>query len=157
MPTTPLPTTPPPTTPLDLLGRWHLEREIDDRYAGTRLRVTGTALLDRDEDDCVRWHEEGLLERPGAAPATVHRTLLVVRDAHGSWQVVFDDGRPFHPWRPGVEVEHPCVADLYRGVIEVGDGRGAVFWRVVWHVRGPAKDHTIRTTYTRASADGSLA
>lgn len=143
-----MPTTPSPPTPLDLLGRWRLEREVEDRYASARLRVTGTALLEALADGRVRWHEEGTLERPGSAPAAVHRTLLVVRDDQGCWQVTFDDGRPFHPWAPGVEVDHPCVDDLYRGVVDVHDLHDAARWTVTWQVRGPAKDHTITTAYT---------
>ncbi|VXC51112.1 DUF6314 family protein [Nocardioides sp. AX2bis] len=144
-----MPTTPTLTTPLDLLGRWSLEREIEDRYAAARLRVTGTAVLEQVDGGRVRWHEEGLLERPGSAPAAVHRTLLVVPDAAGSWQVTFDDGRPFHPWSPGLAVDHPCADDLYRGVVDIQD-RGR--WTVTWQVRGPAKDHTITTAYARPVA-----
>lgn len=148
MPRTPTPT---PTltttpTPLDLLGRWSLERDVEDRYASARLSVTGTALLEQVGDGRVRWHEEGVLTRPGSAPAAVHRTLLVVPDADGSWQVTFDDGRPFHPWSPGVRVDHLCADDLYRGLVDVPD---QVRWTVTWQVRGPAKDHTITTAYTR--------
>lgn len=144
-----MPTTPTVTTPLDLLGRWSLERDIDDRYAAVRLRVTGTAVLEQREDGRVRWHEEGTLERPGSAPAAVHRTLLVVPDTDDAWQVTFDDGRPFHPWSPGVAVDHPCADDLYRGVVTVHD-HGS--WTVTWQVRGPAKDHTIITSYHRSAA-----
>lgn len=141
-----MPTTPTLPTPLDLLGRWHLAREIDDRYAGARLRVVGTAGLERLEDGRVRWHEEGTLQRPGCAPAAVHRTLLMVPDADGAWQVTFHDGRPFHPWAPGAQVDHPCADDLYRGLVAVRDDAA---WTVTWWVRGPAKDHTITTSYTR--------
>lgn len=142
-------TTPTVTTPLDLLGRWILERDVDDRYASVRLRVTGTAVLEQVADGRVRWHEEGTLTRPGGAPAAVHRTLLVVPDADGAWQVTFDDGRPFHPWSPGVEVDHPCAADHYRGTVVVHDEER---WTVTWQVRGPAKDHTITTAYARPVA-----
>ncbi len=142
------------TTPLALLGRWRLERHIDDRYARVRLRVTGTAVLEPTGDGRVRWHEEGLLERPGSAPAAVCRTLfLVPGPGEGpQWRVTFDDGRPFHPWTPGVMVDHTCAEDLYRGVVEVPDGvhsGGTGPWTVTWQVRGPVKDHTITTGYTR--------
>lgn len=144
-----MPTTPILTTPLDLLGRWGLERDVEDRYASARLHVTGSAVLEEVDDGRVRWHEEGVLTRPGSAPATVHRTLLVVPAADGSWQVTFDDGRPFHPWSPGVRVDHPCVDDLYRGLVDVHDRSR---WTVTWQVRGPAKDHTITTAYSRPTA-----
>ncbi len=149
-----MPTTPTSTTPLALLGRWTLERDIDDRYARARLRVTGTAVLGPAGDGRVRWHEEGLLERPGSEPAAVQRTLLLVPGPGDEprWQVTFEDGRPFHAWTPGVEVDHPCAEDLYRGLVEVpsaAHGGAAARWTVTWRVRGPAKDHTIVTTYRR--------
>lgn len=142
-----------PATPLDLLGRWRLERTIEDRYARARLRVRGEAVLEQVGDGRVRWHEDGLLERPGAEPAAVHRTLFLVPGPDGdpdAWSVTFDDGRAFHPWTPGHEVDHPCAADHYRGLVET-DG-AAEPWRVVWHVRGPAKDHTITTDYRPAGS-----
>jgi hypothetical protein len=32
--------------------------------------------------------------------------------------VTFDDGRDFHRWQPGAEVEDPCAPDLYVGTVE---------------------------------------
>lgn len=161
MPTTPrIPTATPtvtPTasmaTPLALLGRWRLERVVEDRLADQTWHVTGECRLEQESDLQVRWQETGVLERPGAAPSTVARTLLVVRDDVGApWRVTFDDGRPFHPWTLGAEVDHPCAADHYRGLVDVVD---ADRWEVTWEVRGPAKDHTITTTYAACSADAA--
>ncbi len=144
------------TSPLDLLGSWRLERIIEDRLADAELRVVGTTVLhpaDERAKERVRWHEQGLLTRTDGAgsPCEVHRTLYVVPPDEaapaGPWWVRFDDGRPFHPWSPGLEVEHPCGHDLYRGLVEV-DGPDA--WRVTWHCTGPAKDYTMRSRLTRA-------
>lgn len=143
------------TSPLDLLGRWSFRRRIDDRRAGELLRVEGHCVLEPCGEASVRWHEEGLLERPGtvpaADPAPVTRTLYVVRDATRTWRVTFEDGRPFHPWVPGIEVDHPCAPDHYRGRLDLGavdPATGApTSWSTTWEVHGPAKDHTIATTY----------
>ena len=144
------------TSPLDLLGSWRLERVIEDRLADAVLRVVGTTVLDLADEragERVRWHEQGLLSRTDGAgpPSEVHRTLYVVPPDEAApaqmWWVRFDDGRPFHPWSPGLEVEHPCGRDLYRGRVEV-DGPDA--WRVTWHCTGPAKDYTMRSRLTRA-------
>lgn len=155
------------TTPLDLLGTWRLHRDVEDRRDRQRLRVTGSTTLERLDDGRVRWHDEGTLFRPGAEAAPVHRTLHAVPPGHpdepdgGStggtgctrgtggtgWWVTFEDGRPFHPWLLGTDVEHPCGEDRYRGRVDVSDPRLA--WRVVWDVRGPGKDYTMRTTYSR--------
>lgn len=137
------------STPLDLLGRWRLVRTIEDHRSGETLGVAGTALLEATDDGAVRWFEEGVLHRPGAVPAEVSRTLLVVPPALESdepWWVRFVDGRPFHPWRPGADVAHPCTPDLYRGRIDL-DLPGC--WRVRWRVTGPAKDYTTWTTCSR--------
>ncbi len=132
--------------PPDLLGVWRLERRVEDHLAGGDVDVVGTTVLELVEDR-VRWHERGLLRRADGtgSPSEVHRTLYAVpRD--GAWWVDFDDGRPFHPWSPGVEVEHPCGRDLYRGLVEVD---APDRWRVTWHCTGPAKDYTMRSHLTR--------
>ena len=61
----------------------------------------------------------------------------------------FADGRFFHglDLRSGRHIaDHPCSADLYRGDFTVRD---ADHWRVVWRVRGPAKDLELVTEYAR--------
>jgi len=132
------------TSPLDLLGTWDLARDIDDRHDDQHLTVTGTTVLTADGPDRVTWHESGLLHRPGHAAAPVTRTLGVVRRGAG-WWVVFDHGGDFHPWAPGDWVEHPCGADLYRGLVDVGRHRA---WTITWEVRGPAKDYTMTSRLT---------
>ncbi len=137
------------SSPLDLLGHWRLERTIEDRRGAATLGVSGTVLLETTDGGAVRWHEVGVLRRPGAAPAEVSRRLLVVPPAPESdevWWVRFADGRPFHPWLPGTDVEHPCAPDLYRGRVDLDLPSG---WRVRWTVTGPAKDYTMSTTCSR--------
>ena len=63
----------------------------------------------------------------------------------GAWQVRFADGRPFHPWRPGVWVDHPCNADLYRGLVDASPDR----LRILWDVVGPTKDQRLFTRCVR--------
>ena len=58
--------------------------------------------------------------------------------------VFFDDGRPFHPWRPGEWVEHLCGEDTYRGLVEVEPAR----IRTLWDVSGPEKDQRLITRLT---------
>lgn len=146
-----------PASPRALLGRWELHRDIDDRYAGERLRVLGTLTLrhlDGPVDPGIDWAEEGRLHRPGRAGVSVARRLRVVRrdDGAGGWWVCFADGRDFHPWRPGTWVEHPCGPDRYRGLVEAGDARPGTrvaAWRVTWQVTGPTKDYTMTTRLHR--------
>lgn len=88
----------------------------------------------------------------------VSRTLYVVRTAGPvpDWEVRFADGRVFHPWSVGAEVDHPCAPDHYRGRIDV-DGSGERRragpldrWTVTWTAHGPHKDYTMVTVHTRA-------
>jgi hypothetical protein len=131
--------------PTDLLGTWALSREVDDRLAGETRQVDGTATLTQLADDHVRWSEEGTMRWTGHE-VPVERTLDVRREVTGDWVVHFSDGRVFHPWTVGEQVDHPCSPDHYRGRIDVApDGRS---WTVTWHSTGPAKDYVLRTRHT---------
>jgi hypothetical protein len=125
--------------PRALIGRWTLRRRLVDRRLGQRGTVRGTLEITPE----LHWREKGQLAWGGALLA-VTRELVFVADGAG-WTMCFSDGRPFHPWRPGEIVEHPCRADLYRGIVDVGPGS----LRVLWDVTGPAKDQRIITRCSR--------
>lgn len=132
--------------PRTLLGRWSLDRLIQDRYAGQDLRVIGTTELTLEQDGRIRWFDAGTLRR-GNTTTPVQRTSYLVRDG-ADWQVTFEDGSPFHPWQPGNDVEHPCAADLYRGRVDLSVvERG--HWYVLWTVSGPEKDYSMTSEMTR--------
>ena len=64
-------------------------------------------------------------------------------------EVLFEDGRAFHDFRPDERrpaIRHPCGADLYRG--RYGLARWPV-WTTFWIVAGPRKDYAMRTRYAR--------
>lgn len=142
------------TQPTDLLGRWRLARRLRDRHSGLAGTVAGTLTLDA-EDGEILWREHGVL-RIGESSYDVHRTYRLrwlsseqgsrIEATEDGWWVHFEDGREFHPWRPGEAVAHPCRADLYEGLIRV-DSSAA--WRVLWQVHGPTKDQTILTRLSR--------
>ncbi|WP_127480190.1 DUF6314 family protein [Nocardioides pantholopis] len=138
-----MPATDAPLLPTDLLGTWTLEREVDDRLGGEVRRVTGSASLARLADDHVRWTEEGVMTWSGGS-VEVGRTLDVVRRGDEGWWVLFSDGRDFHPWSVGSEVDHPCGADHYRGLV-TGDARA---WTVTWRTTGPHKDYVMVTRHS---------
>ena len=140
-------------TPTELLGTWRLTRVVDDRRSGERRDVLGSATLSASGPERVRWQESGTMTWPGHA-VEIQRTLYVDRvDRDGdSWLVRFEDGRPFHPWAVGAEVEHACAPDTYRGLVEVeGEvaGEPVESWSVAWEAIGPEKDYRMRTAYDR--------
>ena len=130
--------------PTDLLGRWELDREIDDRAAAERHRVDGVLTLELVAPGRVRWSETGRWRHP-TGDVDVRRDLWLVHEPADGWWVRFDDERDFHPWSPGEPVVHPCAPDTYRGVVT----GTADSWTVVWEVTGPRKDYTMTTRLTR--------
>lgn len=134
------------TDPLSLEGRWEFDRRIDDRLAGEHGTVTGTAEFVNESDGRVRWTERGIMAWQ-ARNVPVSRTLfLELRD--DGWFVTFEDRRDFHRWIPGEVVDHPCNADLYRGLVAATQTDR---WTMTWEVRGPAKDYTMVTDLVRSA------
>jgi hypothetical protein len=128
--------------PYELQGRWALARRIVDRSSGGRGRVLGELSIVA-EGAGLRWQETGRLWW-GEQTYAVTRTTLLRR--HGdTWWMEFEDGRPFHPWRPGILVEHDCAGDVYRGVVDVRVNR----IRTLWDVNGPTKSQRLITRFTR--------
>jgi hypothetical protein len=125
-----------------LVGRWALARRVADRRAGMYGTVRGELQVAPDGAG-LRWVETGVL-RWGGVERPVSRGYLL-RETGDGWWVLFEDGRPFHPWRPGECVTHPCRADVYTGLITVDGGR----MRTLWDVRGPAKDQRLVTRFRR--------
>jgi hypothetical protein len=130
--------------PRALLGEWRLDRRVVDRRAGVSGTVRGALTLVADGPR-IRWRERGVL-RWNDADLPVTRDLVLAEEPDG-WQVRFADGRPFHPWRPGEVVEHPCNADLYRGLVDVRTDQ----MRILWDVVGPTKDQRLLTRCRRSA------
>ncbi|MDX8151685.1 DUF6314 family protein [Patulibacter brassicae] len=152
-----------PDLPAFLLGAWTIEREIDDRLAGRRGTLRGTATF-RPRGARLEWLERGTLRIGDLETAATRRLWIVPADedvgrpspagappsrAVGRWEVRFEDGRPFHPLDlrdGGCAVDHPCRADHYAGSYAVLD-RDA--FRARWRVVGPRKDQLISSLYRR--------
>jgi hypothetical protein len=138
--------------PLRLVGTWDFRREVQDHRDGSAYTARGEATFGAEDDGRIRWAENGTLSwSTGTTPVT--RTLFLVRDEPGvagsssGWRVTFEDGRDFHPWTGGA-VEHLCGRDLYQGGVAVPPGRPRS-WELTWRVRGPEKDYTMHTRYSR--------
>lgn len=133
-----------------LSGAWRAERVVRNLASGDEGRFLGTVEFGPLEDG------EGLLQRESGdftwrgVTRPAERTLRFLRDQEGTADVRFADGRFFHglDLRSGRHVaDHPCSADLYQGEFTVRDED---HWRVVWRVRGLAKDLELVTDHTRA-------
>lgn len=131
-----------------LAGSWHLDREITSltgRIIGT---FTGSATFTPNAGTLI-YHEEGTL-RFGSYQGPAFRTLHYHLRGAGQAAVYFDYGDFFHDLdlSEGVwSTQHPCRDDLYRGEFQVfGPDR----WQQSWVVRGPGKNHSLRTLFIRA-------
>jgi len=130
----------------DFLGRFSVERRIEDRRAGAQSWFEGRAEITA-QDDGALYLEKGDLIL-GAQRFTAERSYLW-RPAGARIEVLFDDGRPFHDFDPvsgGQATEHLCGDDVYRGGY---DFREWSCWSVTWEVSGPRKDYASVTWYVR--------
>ncbi len=132
--------------PQTLVGTWTLSRVIEDRLARVRHTVDGQLVLTAVSPARLRWAETGRWHQQ-AGDVDVRRDLWLERDVDAGWWMRFDDGRDFHPWRPGEQVVHPCAPDTYRGLVS-GSAEG---WTVRWEVTGPHKDYTMETALARTT------
>ncbi|MBT2502481.1 DUF6314 family protein [Curtobacterium sp. ISL-83] len=131
-------------TPTDLLGEWDLRRTIVDRRNAMDGTVTGAARLTLVTPDEVRWDESGTMTFDDRS-TPVSRALVLRRGDDGRWTVHFADGRVFHEWVWGAQVEHACDPDEYTGLL----GGDADRWTVRWDARGPGKDYTLDSVLQR--------
>ena len=136
----------------DLEGVWQLDREIEDRHAGTRGRLEGSCRFRRDGAG-LRQEERGWLTLGGGAPLRAGRVYLWRAEGDGL-AVYFEDGRAFHVLGPGrLADRHWCDPDRY----EVRyDFTGWPAWTQRWRLTGPRKDAVILSRFLPATggADG---
>jgi hypothetical protein len=135
--------------PASMAGSWSMERDLLDRLTGQRGEFTGRLTIDAAPHG-FDWTESGHLTWDGHT-LTASRQLAL-RRVDGQWWMTFADGRPFHPWRIGEDVLHPCAEDLYRGRITVAspdDSGRPVGLQISWDVTGPRKHQHIVTRLVR--------
>jgi len=129
--------------PTALLGRWELRRQLRDERALLSGTAAGELILQAQGDE-IAWREQGTLRWNGTELPFTRAYQL--RRVDAEWWLFFSDGRPFHAWHPDCWVDHPCRADLYRGLITI---TGDDTWQTSWELRGPAKDQRIVTEFSR--------
>ena len=143
----------------DFIGRWQIDRRIDDRHAGQTGTLAGTATFAPGGDGGLIYDERGTLRLGTGTPLEATRRYLW-RFGAGGVEVRFADGAPFHAFVPAgraAGTAHLCGADLYEVAY---DFSGFPEWQAVWTVRGPRKDYTATTRHRRVSAtlapDGAM-
>jgi hypothetical protein len=146
-----------PSTLEFLLGRWSIERVIEDHRDAATVRFTGEALVTLAEGEGegegegearASYVEQGQMSL-GAHTGPARRTLGLHERGDGTVALEFPDGRPF------LELDlcagrsratHPCGADSYELAFEVL-GPNKLLER--WRVSGPAKDYDAETVWRR--------
>jgi hypothetical protein len=139
-----------------LRGSWVIDRDIVDASCGAAGTFCGTAEFVPD-GDALSWVEAGELQwatdshRAPVVQRAGRRLLVAVRPSMPCVvDVAFDDGRFFHcaDLSSGSDTfVHGCAPDSYSGTWTVDS---ADRFRLTWDVEGPAKQITIRSTYSRA-------
>ena len=137
-----------------LRGRWSIERDIVDSRDGAVGVFSGTAEFAAEfapDGDSWSWVEAGELQWAAETHKAGRRLLLAVRpDVPCVVDVAFDDGKFFHSadLSSGSDTfVHGCAPDTYRGTWTVISPNR---FQLTWDVEGPAKQMTIRSSYSRA-------
>ncbi|MCH2093801.1 MAG: DUF6314 family protein [Rhodobacteraceae bacterium] len=131
----------------DFVGRWRLERQIDDHTTGHALHFSGEAVLTPDGSD-LSYAETGQLMLPGQSAVHATRTYTW-RASPGGVRVFFSDGGYFHAFDPDATCSsdrHWCDPDTYVATYSFLQWP---VWQADWRVQGPRKDYLSRSTYSR--------
>lgn len=133
-----------------LEGSWDLSRLIEDRLTNAPGRYVGRAVFVSSGDGSLTYEETGRLTTADFDDDVRQGYMFRFPEA-GIARVSFLDGRNFHDLdlRSGHwEAQHLCDPDVYDGSFRVGHADN---WQSQWIVKGPRKDMTISTTYTRST------
>lgn len=136
-------------------GEWRMERCIDDRRgarAGAASGVATFAAQPDDADTALICAEAMTIDYGGNRIAGEQTTIWRFQDPCGP-DLYFRDARFFCAMRfrevRGVwraEFSHDCGEDRYEGAALVTDESN---WRLLWTVKGPRKDYSLDTAYSR--------
>jgi Family of unknown function (DUF6314) len=139
-----------------LQGTWVIDRDIVDSLSGAAGTFRGSAEFAPD-GEALSWVEAGELQwtaethRVPVIQKAGRRLLVAVRPSVPCIvDVAFDDGEFFHraDLSSGSDTfVHGCAPDTYYGSWTV---ESADRFRLTWDVEGPAKQLTIRSSYSRA-------
>jgi len=128
------------------LGRWTLNRKIEDEAAGRSGEFVGEAVFQRSGDGLL-YEERGTLHLDGVPPLVAERRYLWRQGAGNRIEVCFDDGRPFHAINLDQTMPfdtHFCTPDVYDLVYDL---RKFPSWGCRVRVEGPKKTYRLTSLY----------
>ncbi|MGB7317464.1 MAG: DUF6314 family protein [Planktotalea sp.] len=130
--------------PADFLGRWRIERTIEDSLAGSASRFVGDAVIARGDVDWT-YRETGTLTLASAAQLRAERTYYWQPKENG-FEVYFADRRFFHSFAldDNAEAKHWCDPDQYDVAYDFARWPE---WSSTWDVTGPRKRYVMLTRY----------
>lgn len=129
----------------DFAGAWHLRKHIQQKD-GAVFVFEGRANFTY-ADNHLHYHESGLVSAPDGKKLQAERRYKWRELDNGNIEVLFDDNRFFHTFSPSAPVaEHLCGADHY--VVDYGFSNWPE-WTSTWQVKGPRKDYTMTSWFTR--------
>lgn len=134
--------------PEDFCGDWVLSRTIEDRLQRQDGQFTGTARFEAAGSARLAYAEQGRL-RLGAGPDLIASRQYFWDFTAEGVDVRFDDGRPFHRFVPqghAAGTNHLCGDDDYTVRY---DFMAWPYWQAVWSVKGPRKNYTSASHYSR--------
>ena len=136
----------------DFEGRWRVARRIEDHWMSPTGLFEGVARYWPDGEG-LAYHEVGELKLPQEVPFAASRRLLWRAEAtdtgDGGIEVLYEDGAPFHRIAGKarvVQAWHACGQDDYE--VSYNFTRWPE-WRMIWRVRGPRKDYTSISDFSR--------
>ena len=127
-------------------GRWRLEKRVDDRVLGADMGFVGEAEFSEVPDGLV-YRESGEWQDAPWGPLAGERVYRWRMD-RGFVDVRYADGSAFHAFEPGLAAgaEHLCGQDRYRGLYRFDLPEA---WSLTWHVKGPYKDYSAASLFSR--------
>lgn len=129
------------------LGRWSLDRSIDDAAAGRNGVLTGEASFRPNRDGELLYEERGELQMEGIAPLMAERRYLWRRDEGHRLSIHFEDGRLFHRLNLDQTMPydtHFCTPDVYDMTYDL---RHWPVWECSARVEGPRKTYRLTSRY----------
>jgi hypothetical protein len=131
--------------PTNVVGDWRIARDVIDFRADVRGSFEGRLVVAADATGYV-WAESGMLRWGQRTSPAMRKLRLQLMEA--GWWMTFDDGRPFHPWKPNCEVVHRCGQDIYTGMIRYRTATPHQI-EIAWDVTGPGKRYRLASRYRR--------